>query len=82
MYEAFEEICSYKCFEGITNCQTNCNIERIIFRIVARKTPIVIPGQYFRPNISNAAIAIPVGGQTGEVFGWTWAINNPSSAAK
>jgi hypothetical protein len=33
-----------------------------------RRTPKVTPGQYEYPRMSNAARAMPVGGQTGEVL--------------
>lgn len=45
-------------------------------------TPKVIPGHNEGPNKSRTAIAIPVGGQTGEVFACTYAIINPTRAAK
>ena len=38
-------------------------------------------GHKRRPKSSNEAIAIPVGGQTGETFVWTEASDRPSSAA-
>ena len=48
----------------------------------ALSAPIKTPGHTRGPKISNEAIAIPVGGQTGVTFSWSEASERPSSAPR
>ena len=53
--------------------------EMLVGKFAAR-APINTPGQTRPPKISSAAIAIPVGGQTGVTFWCRVASESPSSA--